>query len=98
MSNVIDFHAVHAVLSQHPRRARCLYVQQGRRDARASELIALARDAGVRFDSRPAAWFKRRAEGATPQGLVLDCHALALAAAGLSHNIYETPRLGGNSG
>jgi len=43
-------HGVHAVrwlLKQHPKRVRVLYVQDSREDARAVELLGLARDAGI---------------------------------------------------
>jgi 23S rRNA (guanosine2251-2'-O)-methyltransferase len=51
-------HGVHAVrwlLKQHPERVRLLYVQDTRDDARAAEVLALARGAGVghqRIDGR----------------------------------------------
>jgi len=51
-------HGVHAVrwlLKQHPKRVRVLYVQDSREDARAVELLGLARDAGIdvkRIDGR----------------------------------------------
>lgn len=51
-------HGVHAVrwlLKQHPERVRVLYVQDSREDARAVELLGLARDAGIdvkRIDGR----------------------------------------------
>ena len=43
-------HGVHAVrwlLKQHPKRVRVLYVQDSREDARAVELLGLAREAGI---------------------------------------------------
>lgn len=50
MSDRSWVHGVHAVrwlLKQHPERVRVLYVQDRREDARAAEVIALARAAGI---------------------------------------------------
>jgi 23S rRNA (guanosine2251-2'-O)-methyltransferase len=58
MSDRAWVHGVHAVrwlLKQHPERVRLLYVQDTRADARAAEIMALARAAGVaeqRIDGR----------------------------------------------
>ena len=78
MSDVIGFQAVRSVLTSSPGRARVLYVQQGRRDARASEVIALAKESGVRFQSKQAAWFKQRVTEGVHQGVLLECHELAV--------------------
>ena len=51
MNEVIGIQAARAILRDTPNQGRCLYVQQGRRDARVSELIALAREGNVRFQT-----------------------------------------------
>ena len=78
MGDVIGIQAVRATLREDAGRARCLYLQRGRRDARVNELIALAKEAGVRYQSVDPGWFKRRCNEATHQGVVLDCQELAV--------------------
>ncbi len=78
MSDAIGFQAVRAVLQEAPGRARQLFVQRGRRDARVNEVIALAKAAGVRFQSKEAAWFKQRVADGAHQGVLLECHELSL--------------------
>lgn len=78
MSDVIGIQAVRSVLAENPARARCLYLQRGRRDARVNELIGMARTAGVRFQSVEGAWFHRRVSAGAHQGVLLECHELAL--------------------
>ncbi len=79
MTDVIGIQAVRAVLRDAPARGRTLYLQQGRRDARVNELIGLARAAGVRYQSVESAWFKRRVAEGAHQGVLLECHELAVA-------------------
>jgi 23S rRNA (guanosine2251-2'-O)-methyltransferase len=79
LSDVIGIQAVRAVLREAPQRARSLFVQAGRRDARVNELIALAQDAGVRHQSVDQQWFRRRADDTAHQGVLLECHELSMA-------------------
>ena len=79
MSDVIGIQAVRAVLTESPARARSLYIQRGRRDARMNELIGLARDAGIRHQAMDSQWFRRRAGDVAHQGALLECHELATA-------------------
>lgn len=79
MSDVIGIQAVRAVLTESPARARGLFIQRGRRDARMNELIALAKDAGIRHQAMDGQWFRRRAGDAAHQGALLECHELAVA-------------------
>jgi 23S rRNA (guanosine2251-2'-O)-methyltransferase len=79
MTDVYGIQAVRAVLEQTPNRARALYIQRARRDARINELIGLARSHGVRFQAMDAPWFKRRIGEGAHQGAVLECHELELA-------------------
>jgi 23S rRNA (guanosine2251-2'-O)-methyltransferase len=92
MSDVFGIQAVRSVLRQDPDRARRLYVQRGRRDARMSELIGLARDAGIRHQAMDAQWFRRRLGDAVHQGVVLECHEVALA--GMDDLLQRWPALG----
>jgi 23S rRNA (guanosine2251-2'-O)-methyltransferase len=68
-------HGVHAVrwmLKQHPERVRLLYVQDTRDDARAAEVVALARAAGIaeqRIDGRR---LDEWTGGAAHQGIAAD--------------------------
>ena len=78
MSDVFGFQAVRAVLTDTPERARQLFVQAGRRDARTNEIIALAKASGVRFQSKEGRWFKDRLGDVAHQGIILESHGLAL--------------------
>ena len=76
MTDTIGIQAVRAVLQDTPDRARQLFIQQGRRDARIKEIISLAKAHGVRFQSKEGAWFKSRVTDGAHQGVVLECHEL----------------------
>ena len=79
MSDVVGIQAVRSALRSAPELARCLYVQKGRRGARMNELIGMARDADVRFQTVESAWFKRRViDGEAHQGVVLEQRAVEL--------------------
>lgn len=78
MSDAVGFQAARAVLKDTPERARCLFVQRGRRDARVSELIGLAKAAGVRFRSVDPGWFNKQDGELNHQGIWLQCQELAL--------------------
>ena len=77
MADVFGFQGVRAVLNESPDRARTLYIQRGRRDARVNELIHLAKSNGIRFQSVESAWFHKRLEDVAHQGVLLDCHELS---------------------
>jgi len=79
MSDVFGIQAVRAVLQTSPERARSIFMQQGRRNGRINELIELAKAAGVRHQAMDAQWFRRRAGDEAHQGVVLECHELAMA-------------------
>ena len=57
------FHAVREALAAGSGDVRTLYYQRGRRDARVQELIALAKDAGVRFEAVDRRWLDDRVGG-----------------------------------
>ena len=70
MDEIIGIQAVRAALRDTPALARTLYLMKGRRDARYNELIGMAREAGIRYQTVEDAWFKRRDfEGAHSRGL-----------------------------
>ncbi len=79
MSDVFGIQPARAILNDSPARARALYILQGRRNARVNELISLAKQAGIRHQSMEGAWFRRRAGDEVHQGVLLECHELALA-------------------
>lgn len=78
MSQVIGINAVEALLESAPERVRALHVVQERRDRRVAALVASARAQGIRVSWVERAWLDRRAEG-VHQGVLADCHELALA-------------------
>ena len=79
MDEVIGIQAVRAALRDTPSLARNLYLTKGRRDARFNELIGMARESGVRYQTVEEAWFKRRDIEGAHQGVLLECHARQLA-------------------
>ena len=79
MDEVVGIQAVRAALREAPALARCLYLMKGRRDARYNELISLARDASVRFQTMEEVWFRRRVPDLSHQGVLLECHSRTLA-------------------
>jgi len=79
MSDVFGIQPARALLRDSPQRARALYTLQGRRDARVNELISLAKEAGIRHQSMDGTWFRRRAADTAHQGVLLECHELALS-------------------
>ncbi|MEM7079466.1 MAG: 23S rRNA (guanosine(2251)-2'-O)-methyltransferase RlmB [Pseudomonadota bacterium] len=89
VSDAVGFQAARAVLADTPQRARCLFVQRGRRDARVSELIALAKDNGVRFRSVDPGWFHKRGGDLNHQGIWLQCSELELLDEGALFAAWE---------
>ncbi len=78
MSYALGFHAVRLALTSHPERVRTVYYARGRRDARVQEIIALAKEAAVRFEAVDRSWLDGRVEG-NHQGVAALCHALSVA-------------------
>lgn len=79
MSDVLGIQAVRSALRSTPELGRCLYILKGRRDARINELIGLAREAGIRYQTVEIPWFKRRVtDGEAHQGVVLEQRAVEL--------------------
>ena len=77
MSEVFGLHPVRAILESAPERIRVLFVQRGK-DTRKQALVDLARESGVRVEFVDRSRLDRKVEGAH-QGVVADCHDLALA-------------------
>jgi len=69
---VFGLHAVRTLLAQHPERVRALWMQQGRVDAKASELRQVAEALGMRIQSRAPADLDRMTEGGVHQGVVAE--------------------------
>jgi 23S rRNA (guanosine2251-2'-O)-methyltransferase len=76
---VAGFHAVTARLRQHPESLRAIYVAAGRHDARARDLVARARTAGVTVHAVDERRLEELARGQRHQGVV------AVADAALPH-------------
>jgi 23S rRNA (guanosine2251-2'-O)-methyltransferase len=70
-SIVFGLHAVRTLLKQRPERAQRLIVQKGRDDARANEVVKLARAANVAVESRDAKELERLAGAERHQGVCL---------------------------
>ena len=83
MSDVFGFQGVRSALRDNPERARCLYVQKTRRDARINELIGMARDQGIRYQVVEPAWIRKRVGDAAHQGVLLVCRDMKV------HNLGE---------
>lgn len=77
-ARVHGIHAVAAVLRDNPERVRVVYRQRGRRDGRLDALTDDARAAGIRVELVQRQQLDRLAVG-SHQGVVADCHELALA-------------------
>ncbi|MBS0373409.1 MAG: 23S rRNA (guanosine(2251)-2'-O)-methyltransferase RlmB [Proteobacteria bacterium] len=67
---VYGIHAVRALLERRPQAVRRVLVQSGREDRRAHELANLARERGVKLESRPPAELDALAGGGVHQGVV----------------------------
>lgn len=67
---VYGMHAVHALLTRRPADVQRLVLQSGRNDKRVQELLELAREHGVKVESRPPAELDALAPGQVHQGIV----------------------------
>jgi 23S rRNA (guanosine2251-2'-O)-methyltransferase len=68
VSMVFGLHAVRTLLQRRPERAALLVLQKGRDDARATELMRLAQDAGIRTEWRDVRELDRLAGNERHQG------------------------------
>ena len=78
MERVVGIHAVRSVLRDVATSPRCLYVSQGRRDARINELIGLSRDRQVRYQVVPKDWFAKKDLEVNHQGVLLEMQSIKL--------------------
>jgi 23S rRNA (guanosine2251-2'-O)-methyltransferase len=76
---VFGLHAVQSVLERRPERIQEVYVQEGRRDRRLNEVLALARRSGLPVHERPRAELDKMVEG-RHQGVVATASALTAVA------------------
>lgn len=74
---VFGMHAVRALLTQRPERATRLLLQKGREDARSTELMRMAHEAGVRTEWRDARELTRIAGSEHHQGVCLQVRPMA---------------------
>lgn len=77
MACIKGIHAARAVLEEAPQRVRALLLQKNRRDERTAALLALAAERGIRHEFVDRRRLDRLA-GSGHQGVVADCHELAL--------------------
>lgn len=73
---VFGLHAVRTLLQQRPERAALLLLQKGREDARITEVMHLAQQAGVRTEWRDTRELDRLAGGDRHQGACLQVRAV----------------------
>ena len=78
MEKVVGIHAVRSALRDSAASPRCLYVLQGRRDARVNELIGLSRDRRVRYQVVPRDWFEKKNPELNHQGVLLEMQSMKL--------------------
>mgnify|MGYP001470136648 FL=1 len=78
MEKVVGIHAVRSALRDSAMSPRCLYVLQGRRDARISELIGLSRDRRIRYQVVPRDWFEKKNLEFNHQGVLLEMQSIKL--------------------
>jgi len=74
---VFGLHAVRTLLQRRPERAALLVLQKGREDARATELMRLAQDAGIRTEWRDVGELDRLAGNERHQGACAQVKASA---------------------
>ena len=75
---VVGIYAVRSALRDSAASPRCLYVLQGRRDARINELIGLSRDRQVRYQVVPKDWFEKKNLDLNHQGVLLEMQSMKL--------------------
>ena len=73
---VVGIYAVRSALRDSATSPRCLYVLQGRRDARINELIALSRDRRVRYQVVARDWFENKNLEVKHQGVLLEMQSI----------------------
>lgn len=88
-ATVFGLHAVRTLLQQRPERAVLLTLQKGRDDARISEVLRLAHDAGVRTEWRDVRELDRLAGGDRHQGACLQVRAVGALGEGALDELLD---------
>lgn len=86
---VFGMHAVRTLLKQRPERASLLLLQKGREDARATELLRIAQQAGVRTEWRDARELARLAGSEHHQGACLQVRPMAMLGEGALDELLD---------
>lgn len=88
-TTIFGLHAVRTLLQQRPERALLLTLQKGREDARVSEVLRLAQEAGVRTEWRDARELDRLAGGDRHQGACLQVRAVGALGEGALDELLD---------
>jgi 23S rRNA (guanosine2251-2'-O)-methyltransferase len=88
-SIVFGLHAVRTLLQQRPERASLLLLQKGREDARATELLHIAQQAGVRIEWRDARELEKLAGSDHHQGACLQIRAMGALGEGALDELLD---------
>jgi 23S rRNA (guanosine2251-2'-O)-methyltransferase len=88
-ATVFGLHAVRTLLQQRAERASLLVLQKGRDDARATELMQLAQNAGVRVEWRDAREIDRLAGSDHHQGACLQIRAVGALGEGALDELLD---------
>ena len=72
---VFGLHAVRTLLQRHPERVMQVFLQKGREDPRAAEILALAQGTGARVEWRTVTELDRLAGGERHQGVCVQMRA-----------------------
>lgn len=86
---VFGLHAVRTLLQQRPERAALLLLQKGREDARITEVMHLAQQAGVRTEWRETKELDRLAGGDRHQGVCLQVRAMGSLGEGALDDLLD---------
>jgi 23S rRNA (guanosine2251-2'-O)-methyltransferase len=88
-SIVFGLHAVRTLLQQRPERASLLLLQKGREDARATELMHIAQQAGVRIEWREPRELEKLAGRDHHQGACLQIRAMGALGEGALDELLD---------
>jgi 23S rRNA (guanosine2251-2'-O)-methyltransferase len=86
---VFGMHAVRTLLKQRPERASLLVLLKGREDARATELMRIAQQAGIRTEWREARELARIAGSEHHQGACLQIRPMAMLGEGALDELLD---------
>jgi 23S rRNA (guanosine2251-2'-O)-methyltransferase len=88
-STIFGMHAVRTLLQQRPDRAALLMLQKGREDARATALLHLAQQAGVRVEWREQRELDRLAGNERHQGACLQVRPMGVLGEGALDELLD---------